>query len=188
MNILEKEIKKNIEKLFKNYPELINKGVKSEQNIFQKFQRRILNKIPNWYNNFLNEYPISDLKIGIPFNYGWDTLKGKKQNELPFMNTKFNRIEDIEFTAKEEFPGFELIKANYICIAPNDDNDGDGFYINTVEKNPSVIYIYHDSGENASELIENGQIISKSFSDFLTIIRPTEFADKWLVENNHLWK
>ena len=60
----------------------------------------------------------------------------------------------------KEFPGFELIKQNYICIAPNENNDGDGFYIDTTQKNPSVIYIYHDCGQNASELLKNGQIIS----------------------------
>ncbi len=185
---MEKEIIKNIEQLFKNYPELISIGFKSNQNIFQILKRQVQNKIPNWYNKFLTEYPITALKIGIPFNYGWESLKDKKQNELPFMITKFNGIEDIEFTANKEFPGLELIKANYICIAPNENNDGDGFYINTTEKNPSVIYIYHDCGENASELIKNGQIISKCFSDFLTIIRPTEFANKWLDENQHLWK
>ena len=83
---------------------------------------------------------------------------------------------------------FELIKENHICIAEDTNKDGDGFYINTKEKNPRVIYIYHDCGNNASELIKNGQIISESFSDFLKLIRPPEFADKWLNENEHLWK
>lgn len=184
---MERQIIENTEKLFKNYPELTTIGFKAKQSIFQKLKRSLQNKIPNWYNQFLTEYPITELKIGIPFNYGWDSLKGKKQSELPFMSTKFNGLEDIEYIANHEFPGFELIKANYICIAPNENNDGDGFYINATEKNPSVIYIYHDCGKNASELIQHGQIISKSFSEFLSIIRPSEYADQWLDENEHLW-
>ena len=171
-----------------NYPELTNTGFKSEQNILQKLKRKIRNIIPVWYSELLTEYPFAELKIGIPFNYGWETLKGKKQYELPFMNTEFNDFENIEFISKKEYPGFELIKENYICIAEETNKSGDGFYINTKERNPRVIYIYHDSGNNASELIKNGQIISESFSGFLNLIRPTEFADKWLNENEQLWK
>ncbi|WP_299609558.1 hypothetical protein [uncultured Aquimarina sp.] len=185
---MEGKIIENIEQLFKKYPELIKTGSKTKQSIFQKIKRKIQNKIPNWYNQILTEYPMKGLKIGIPFNYGWESLKDKKQNELPFMITSLNSLNDIEFMANKEFPGCELIKAGYICIAPNENNDGDGFYINTKEKNPSVIYIYHDCGESTSELIKNGQIISKSFSDFLAIIRPTKFAEKWLDENEELWK
>ncbi|WP_405371267.1 hypothetical protein [Nonlabens sp. Asnod2-A12] len=185
---MEREIRENIEQFFKNYPEMTGIGVKSEQNIFQNLKRKIENKIPNWYKELLIEYPIADLKIGIPFNYGWESLKNKSQSELPFMNTVFNSFENIEFIATEEFPGFELIKENHICIAEDTNKDGDGYYINTKEQNPRVIYIYHDCGKNASELIKNGQIISESFSDFVKLIRPPEFADKWLNENEHLWK
>jgi hypothetical protein len=185
---LEREIRENIEKLFGNYPELKNSGIKSDQNIFRRLKRIIKNQIPNWYIELLTEFPIAELKIGIPFNYGWESLTDKKQNELPFMPTEFNDFENIEFIATEEFPGFELIKQNYICIAEDTNKDGNGFYINTKEKNPSVIYIYHDCGNTASELIKNGQIISKSFSEFLKVIKPPEFADKWIDENQHLWK
>ena len=185
---MEKEIRENIELLLKNYPELIKIGYKTRQSIFQKIKRKISKKIPDWYQELLREYSVAELKIGIPFNFGWESLKGKSQNELLFMNTEFNSIEDIELIAKEEFPGFELIKENYICIAEDTNKDGDGFYINSKEKNPKVIYIYHDCGNNASELIKNGQVISNSFSEFLNVIKPPEFADKWLAENEHLWK
>ncbi|MFC7445324.1 SMI1/KNR4 family protein [Mesoflavibacter profundi] len=185
---MERKIRENIEQLFKNYPELNQVGLKTEQSIFQKLKRKVKNQIPDWYVELLTEFPIAELKIGIPFNYGWETLKSKKQNELPFMPTEFNSIENIEFIATEEFPGFELIKENYICIAEETNKGGDGFYINAKVKNPSVIYIYHDCGNDASELIKNGQSISSSFSDFLKVIRPSEFADKWLNENEHLWK
>ncbi len=185
---MERKIRENIEELFKNYPELNNGGIKSNQNIFKRLKRKIKNKIPNWYIELLTEFPIAKLKIGIPFNYGWETLKNKKQSELPFMPTEFNDLENIEFITTEEFPGSELIKGNYICIAEDTNKEGDGFYINTKEENPSVIYIYHDCGNNASELIKNGQIISKSFSDFLKVIKPPEFADKWIDENEHLLK
>jgi hypothetical protein len=185
---LEKKIRENIERLFEKYPELTKSGIKSEQTIFQKLKTKIKRKIPSWYVEILSEYPIAELTIGIPFNYGWESLKNKSQAELPFMNTEFNSIENIEFIATEEFPGFELIKENYICIAEDTNKDGDGFYINTKEINPSVIYIYHDCGSNVSDLLKNGQIISESFSDFLKVIRPPEFADKWIDDNEHLWK
>ncbi|TCI93732.1 SMI1/KNR4 family protein [Tenacibaculum sp. M341] len=185
---MEKEIRENIELLFKKHPELTNIGYKTQQSIFQKFRRKVRKKIPGWYDELLTEYPIAELKIGIPFNFGWESLKNKNQSELPYMNTEFNSIENIESIAKEEFPGAELIKQNYICIAENTNKDGDGFYINSKEQNPTVIYIYHDCGSNASELIKNGQVISSSFSEFLNIIKPHEFADKWLDENEHLWK
>jgi hypothetical protein len=185
---LEGEIKKNIKQFFKNYPELNNVGIKFEQNIIQKFKRKLKNKIPNWYIELLAEFPITELKVGIPFNYGWESLKGKSQSELPFMKTEFNSIENIEFIANEEFPGLELIKKNYICIAQDRNKEGDGFYINGKEENPSVIYIYHDCGNEATELIKNGQIISNSFSEFLKIIRPPGFVEKWINENEHLLK
>jgi hypothetical protein len=182
------EIRANVEQLFKDFPELNNVGIKSQQNPIQKLKRKLMRKIPSWYIQLLSDFPIAELKIGIPFNYGWDSLKDKTQNELPFMTTEFNSLEHIEFIARKEFPGFELIKKHYICIAENTNKDGDGFYINTKEVDPSVIYIYHDCGNDASELIKNGQVISSSFSDFLQVIRPPEFADKWLDENKHLWE
>jgi len=177
------EIRNNTENLFKVYPEL-NTGVRASISEYKKLKWSIRRKISTWYLTLLTDYPLSGLDIGIPFNYGWESLKNKESNKLPLLNTKFNSLDDIVFDASESFPGFELIKKGFICIAPDENSSGDGFYIKAKEKNPKVIYIYHDCGTNSKELISYSQLISNSFTEFLSIIRPPEIIDDWKSRNN----
>ncbi|WP_299438283.1 hypothetical protein [uncultured Aquimarina sp.] len=177
------EIKNNTENLFKAYPEL-NTGVKASMSEYKNIKWSVRRKISKWYLMLLTEYPLCGLDIGIPFNYGWESLKNKEIAELPLLNTKLNSFDDIEFDATESFPGFELIKKGFICIAPDENSSGDGFYIKAKEKNPKVIYIYHDCGANSKELIGYSQLIANSFTEFLSIIKPPEIIDDWMSRNN----
>jgi len=178
-----KEIINKTEDLFNSYPEL-NTGVQSTMSDYKNLKWNVRRKISKWYIQLLTEYPLSGLNVGIPFNYGWESLKNKKVNELPLLNTKLNSFDDIEFDATEAFPGFELIKKGLICIAPDENSSGDGFYIKAKEKNPKVFYIYHDCGTNTKELIRHSQLIANSFTEFLGIIKPPEEIDDWLSKNN----
>jgi len=166
---MHKNIKDSIEKLLLTHPKL--KGGYTSLKEFEKLDKTLKDVLPEWYIEFLTNYSIANIKIGIPFNYGWESLKGKPREELPLMNTFFKDIQAIEESAVDLFPGFELIKENYFCIAAADPDEGDGFYINASESNPKVVYVYHDCGESVEELIENGQLIADSFSDFLDIIK-----------------
>lgn len=177
-----KKITDKTEILFNTHPEL-NTGKRASLSEYKNLKWKTRRKISKWYKQLMINYPLTDLNIGIPFNYGWESLKNKKVNELPLLNTKFNSFEDIEFDATEAFPGFELIKKGFICIAYDENSSGDGFYIKAKEKNPKVIYVYHDCGTNAKELIHHSQLIANSFTEFLEIIKPHEIIDDWLAKN-----
>jgi len=164
---------KNIASLFQKYPEL-NTGKVSDSYEFKKLNWLFRLKIPKWFVQLMTHNPLADMKIGIPFNYGWENLKGKTTNELPLLNTYFNSFEDIYLSAADEFPACVLFRKKYICIAFDENNSGDGFYINLKEKNPEVIYIYHDCGINADELIHHSQKIADSLTEFFEIIKPPE--------------
>lgn len=159
--------------LIQKYPEL-NTGKVSNHAEFKKLSWLFRLKIPKWFVQLMEHHPLAGMKIGIPFNYGWESLKGKAIHELPLINTYFNSFENIYFSATEAFPGCELIKKKYICIAYDENASGDGFYINLKERNPAVIYIYHDCGTNAKELIQHSQKIANSLSEFFEIIKPHE--------------
>ncbi len=169
---MNENIKESIERLLLKYANL--KGNKTSLKKFDNLDKTLKCVLPEWYIEFLTKYPVANIEIGVPFNYGWDSLKGKSREELPLMEIFINDIETIEECAVELFPGFELIKGNYLCIALPNPDEGDGFYINVKEENPKVIYVYHDCGESIEELIENGQLIANSFLDFLNIVRPIE--------------
>ncbi len=176
------KINKEAKNLFEKHPELKN-GRKASIQEYKSLKWRIRRKIPKWFVSFMQLYPVSNLSIGIPFNYGWESLKSLSIEELPFLNTSFNSFEDIEYEATESFPGFELIKKGFICIANDENLGGNGFYINSKDKNPKVIYVYHDCGTSAKELIENSQTIANSFTHFISIIKTPQNIDEWLSKN-----
>ncbi|WP_299247520.1 hypothetical protein [uncultured Aquimarina sp.] len=178
-----KEITNKANRLFKYYPEL-NTGKRASMSEYKNLKWNTRRKIPKWFRQLMIDFPLTDLNIGIPFNYGWESLKNKKINELPLLNTKFNSFDDMAFEATETFPGLELIKKGFICIAPDENSSGDGFYIKVKEKNPKVVYVYHDCGSNSKELISNSQLIAASFTEFLDIIKPPEIIDDWIARNS----
>ncbi|WP_299680811.1 SMI1/KNR4 family protein [uncultured Dokdonia sp.] len=180
---MSKEINTKASALFNSYPEL-DTGRTATLAEYKSLKWNIRRKVSKWFLELMTMYPVTDLDIGIPFNYGWDSLKDKKSHELPVLNTRFNSFKDIELEATESFPGVDLIKKGWICIAFDENISGDGFYIRAKESNPKVIYVYHDCGTNAKELIAQAQVIANSFTEFLEIIKPQEDIDDWMDKNN----
>ena len=172
----------------------INEHVKDHLNKYQAFElsgrltkkneisalnRKVKRKVPSWFIDLLENTTLAEMDFGIPFNYGWAILKDLPQDAMPLMNTYFCSLAQINWIATEEFPGLEMIKKKYICIAPTDTEDGDGFYLDMSRLNGQVIYVYHDFGQNAKELIQNAPLISDSFTEFIELIRPHEQIDQW---------
>lgn len=168
-----------IETAFESYPALTQKGTVVSQEEIDKVAKNLVSKIPEWYLELLIRYPLSNMEFGIPFDYGWTVLDDVTHEAYPLMNTYFMSLEEMVWNMSEAFPACELIKEGYICIAPTDTIDGDGFYIDGRLSDPKVIYIYHDLGETTDELIKYSTTISETFSEFLQAIRPNETTEAW---------
>lgn len=175
------EIENSVKSLLDKYPELIKSIF--QESLFKQLIRKYLNKIPDWYTDIFKRYPIQEIEISIPFDYGWDSLKSKSRTDLPPLNTYLNSIDEIINISKNEYPAIEMKKLGFLCIAHDDNASGDGFYINTDKINSEVIYIYHDSGNTADQLIKNGLVISNSLSDFIKLLKPHQNINVWLSQN-----
>lgn len=177
------KLKSTLSSFFEKFPELYNSSnISGTNNLNWIFKL----KLPKWLKEIYKEFPLDDLEISIPFDYGWEELKGLEQNEFPRMNTSFNTLEEIQSNVKDVWPFYEMYKKKYICICYNESNDGDGFFINLKEKDPKVIYVYHDCGEDVNELISNSISISDTFSEFVELLQPHQDPEEWLRKNEHL--
>lgn len=158
-------IRKYLKEFFSVNANAIDSTQKITKNRFDVLDNRVKEFIPDWYKELLSDYPISKLEIQIPFDFGQPEFIGKPIDELPLLSITMNDLDEINEEMIKYFPGNELIKINYLCIAIDNDSTQEGIYINTLELNPPLLLVFHDLGKSASELIENAAVLLNQFSD-----------------------
>jgi len=72
-----KEIIRNTDNLFNNYPQLI-KGRKVSISDYKNLKRKVKRKIPKWYVQLMIDFPISDLEIRGGFQF-WLVVSHKQK-------------------------------------------------------------------------------------------------------------
>jgi len=67
----------------------------------------------------------------------------------------------------KNYPGLEIFKKGYICIASDSTGGGDPYFIDTnAGDNPPVYRVYHDVSDNLDEILAKGrQLVSNSLSE-----------------------
>ncbi|MBM7656541.1 hypothetical protein [Neobacillus cucumis] len=64
------------------------------------------------------------------------------------------------------YPGIPIIEKGYVCIGGDPSGSGDPYFVNFKTNNPPVYQIYHDSGDEADEILKNGVVkVANSLSD-----------------------
>ncbi|MBK9355112.1 MAG: hypothetical protein IPN09_14440 [Bacteroidetes bacterium] len=123
-------IKKAVEKFIQNNSDETKLGKFTELSEIEKYDKYIGGIVPNWYKEFLVLFPIAELEIEIPHDYGQEDFIGKPMEELPKLTIRFNSYREIYEEAFNYFPGCELKKIYYLCIAKNIVCTQEGIYIN----------------------------------------------------------
>jgi hypothetical protein len=154
-----------IEKYFTDNAMSFRSGRLTDKIEFEKINRKILKKIPEWYKEILMKYPLVNLEIGVPNDFGDEELKGKPFKELPLMGLTFISAKEIENYALNHFPDYELIALDYIRIAEDKFGTQQGVYINSRENDPSVRLIFHDFGETGKEVLKESELLLEKFTD-----------------------
>jgi hypothetical protein len=158
------KLKLEIENFYKFYPEAQQLGRLTKQEEFLSVNKTVIKRIPEWYKDILFEYPLTDLEIGIPNDYGDEKFIGKPFEELPLMNMKFLSIEEIANNAFNTFPDYELLHNGVLRIG-DDISTGEGIFICTKQKNPEVRLIFHDFGDTGKEVLSESELLLKNFTD-----------------------
>lgn len=159
------ELKILIENYFVDNSTLLGTGRLTDKVEFEMISKKVLKNIPEWYKEILLLYPLVDLEIGVPNDFGDEELKGKPMEELPLMGMTFISVKEIEENALNYFPDFELIDLNYIRIAEDKYGTQEGIYINCRENDPSVLLIFHDFGETGKEVLNESELLLEKFTD-----------------------
>ncbi|MCU0430928.1 MAG: hypothetical protein MUF42_13270 [Cytophagaceae bacterium] len=132
---------------------------------FENLDKKILKTIPDWYKIILMEFPLVDLEIGIPNDFGDEELKGLPFNELPLLGLTFISVKAIEDNTLNYFPDVKLINFNYLRIAEDKYGTQEGIYINYKSSDPEVRLIFHDFGNTGKEVLKKSELLLDRFSD-----------------------
>jgi hypothetical protein len=162
-------IKDTVETFFQNNLNTTKIGRFTELSEIGKYDKYLGGIVPNWYKDLLVLFPIAELQIEIPNDYGQEDFIGKPIEELPKLTIRFNSYREIYEEAYDYFPGSELKKINYLCIAKDIVCTQEGIYINTTKDDPSIQLVFHDFGETTKELIDNSETLLGNFSDIFNI-------------------
>lgn len=116
--------------------------------------------LPQWYSELLATVPICGIEFELQVFEPEDDFDGLQSIEL-------NDSNGICIESLEYYPGLEIFKKGYICIASDSTGGGDPYFININEgDNPPVYRVYHDISDNADEILEKGrELVSNSLSE-----------------------
>ena len=170
------KIENSVKEFFNSYPEAaVEEGVRLEAEDFEEMSWSTRLLLPRWYRNLLQAYPISEMNLGIPFDFGQPKLQGRPMEKLPLLDITFNSPDEIEDYSREAEPGNTLFKAGYICFARDESSSGDELFFNALRKDPTIYLVSHEDGDSARALIKNSTIIAKSFSSLFQNAKVSNF-------------
>ena len=158
-------LKTLIEKYFIDNPESLAKGRRTDKSEFEKINTKVLTTLPTWYKDILITYPLVDLEIGIPNDFGDEDLKGKPMSELPLMGLTFISVKEIENRTLKFYPDIKLIDLNFIRIAEDKFGTQEGIFINASEDDPSIRLVFHDMGNTARDVMNASEMLLERFTD-----------------------
>ncbi|MFN7117730.1 MAG: hypothetical protein ACK4TA_13090 [Saprospiraceae bacterium] len=159
------ELKRSIEAFIQRYPQIEKVGKRASLEEIENVNPEIRDLLPEWLLQLLIHYPIAEIIISIPYDFGQPKLKELPFDERPLLKIKMNSLAVIEQEATEYFPGCELINDGFICIAKDEFSTGEGIYIDLRIEDPALLLVFHDLGENNRELIDNADKLLDKFSD-----------------------
>ncbi len=164
------EILKSIEGFFNRFPEALEMGNQTTHADIERLPERVKKNIPEFWKTALIKYPLSNLEIGVPSDFGQPELKSVKREKLPLMSIQFLSPLEISENTTEIFPGFVLIKKSlfsrksYLCIATDIESTQEGVFISINKEDPQPRLVFHDYGETKKELIKSSELISSSLT------------------------
>lgn len=166
------KIKDNIKAFFSKYPEIAHLGNTTTLVEINKVERKILKKIPKWYIEILIEFPLSGLRIGIPNDMGYTSLKGKPIKELVQFEMKFYSITEIANHSLNSHPSDIMFKKGYIPIGEDYESTNEAIFINVKQNNPAPYMIWHEDGFKFKRLFKGADKLLDSFSDIFLYGKP----------------
>lgn len=165
------ELLNSINDFFTRFPEARQLGKQTNLLELEKLPRVVYNNLPEFWKTALVEFPLCNLAIGIPSDFGQTQLKKLPREKLPLMSIEFLSPTEILEETINSFPGYKLFESSvffrtkYICIATEKESTNEGIFISTKGKNPKPLLVFHDFGETKRLLIKNSKIISSSLSN-----------------------
>lgn len=161
-------IKNAVQDFFDRYPQALTLGKKTTLDEFDALPKKIKRAIPIWYKELLLQFPIANLPLGIPNDFGQKLLQGRSAAQLPLMEIIFYSVQEIGTNPNSFFPHSLLFKKKIIGIAEDKGNTGEGIFIDGRQENPPVFMIFHDMGDSIKELMHYGERLLDHFSDLFT--------------------
>lgn len=172
-----------VQNFFERFPSAKNFGKLTTSEEIKALPKQIKSAIPTWYKDLLLQFPIANLPLGIPTDFGQPLLKGRSLEQLPLMEITFYPIDEIVEMSDTFFPNYLLFKKKVIGIAEDHESTGEGIFIDTKDNNPPVIMIFHDMGESLKDLLRNGIRLADTFSDLFRFGRLTNDKIKLTNQN-----
>ena len=140
------KIENSVKELFNRFPEAAEEGVRLDNEDFEEMSWSTRLLLPRWYKSLLKAYPISEMNLGIPFDFGQTKLQSRPMEKLPLLDITFNSPDEIEDYSREAEPGNTLFKAGYICFARDESSSGDELFFNALRKDPTILVAYQVNG------------------------------------------
>ncbi|MFN8397752.1 MAG: hypothetical protein U0176_24240 [Bacteroidia bacterium] len=168
-------VEEAIEGLFSRYPYARKLGRLTDPGEFDALHPKVQKLIPGWYKRLLINYPIAGLPIGIPFDFGWESLQGRPVDELPLTEIVFHDAAEIAQSSTKYFPGYRLVNYGYITIAKQNEGSEDEVFIRSKDPNPKPFIVFHEAGDSKEELLSGAFKPTDSFSSFIKLAKIPNF-------------
>jgi hypothetical protein len=175
-----------VQGFFERYPLARTLGKVTSPAEIEALPAKIKNAIPDWYKDLILQFPIANLPLGIPNDFGQPLLKGRSKEQLPLMEITFHPVGDIVKISETIFPNHLLLKKKFIGIAQDQKSTGEEIFIDAKATNPPVTMILHDMGDSVKELVRNGERLVDKFSDLFVLGKLTNDRVKLTEENRQL--
>ncbi len=172
-----------VQGFFERYPFAGTLGKVTSSVEIEGLPRKTKNAIPDWYKELLFQFPIANLPLGIPNDFGQAFLKSRPIEQLPLMEITFHSIDKIVKISESIFPNNLLFKKKIISVAEDQGSTGEGIFIDTRQEDPPVMLIFHDMGESIKDLIRKGERLADRFSDLFISGKLTNDKIKLTSEN-----
>ena len=143
--MINSELLQEVKKFFQT-KKIKFEGEKEDGESFALVREELKSMLPNWYHEFLTEFPINGLIIDL-------NVDTDDERSIEFVG--FDGMQD-EFY--DLYPGCAIGNLGYLCIGEDPTGGGDPYFINVSEgDNPPVYQIYHDVSDVGEEIIQEGR-------------------------------
>jgi hypothetical protein len=164
------KVLKSIEDFLNRFPEAKQQGNQTTLDEIERLPDIVRNNMPDFWKTALTKFPLCNLEIGVPSDFGQPQLKGLNREDLPLVTIQFLSPLEISESSTEIFPGFVLFKKSllsrnsFLCIANEIESTQEGIFISLNKEDPKPLLVFHDYGETKKELIKNSESISSSLT------------------------